>query len=72
MRGRESTSAMMQNSWIRIRSAELDLRHDSAKFQAWNLGKSVVSDADRHDVKKAKKEGRLAEAMLDRRQKLKQ
>jgi hypothetical protein len=72
MRGRESTSAMMQNSRIRIRSAELDLRRNSAKFQAWNLGKSVVSDADRHDVKKAKKEGRLAEAMLDRRQKLKQ
>lgn len=63
---------MMQHIWIRIRSAELDLRHNSAKFQAWNLGKSVVSDADRHDVRKAKKEGRLAEAMLDRRQKLKQ
>ena len=32
----------------------------------------MVSEADRHEVKKAKKDGRLAEAMLDRRQKLKQ
>lgn len=36
------------------------------------MGKSVVSEADRREVKKAKKEGRVAEAMLDRRQKLKQ
>ncbi|KAF9564397.1 hypothetical protein CPC08DRAFT_705352 [Agrocybe pediades] len=39
--------------------------------QAWGAGRSVVSDADKKELKKARKEGRLAEAMLDRRAKLK-
>jgi len=41
------------------------------KFQAWGAGRSVVSTQDKHDLKKARKEGRLTEAMLDRRAKLK-
>ncbi|KAI0699693.1 FRG1-like family-domain-containing protein [Cytidiella melzeri] len=40
-------------------------------YQAWGAGKSVVSADDKKALKKAKKEGRLAEAMLDRRAKLK-
>ncbi|TCD64657.1 hypothetical protein EIP91_003818 [Steccherinum ochraceum] len=40
-------------------------------FQAWGAGRSVVSTHDKKDLKKAKKEGRLAEALLDRRAKLK-
>ncbi|KAF7294825.1 hypothetical protein MIND_01020400 [Mycena indigotica] len=40
-------------------------------FQAWGAGRSVVSEADKKELKRAKKEGRLAEAMLDRRAKLK-
>ncbi len=41
------------------------------QFQAWGGGKSVVSEDDRREIKKAKKEGRINEAMLDRRAKLK-
>ncbi|KAI0093678.1 FRG1-like family-domain-containing protein [Irpex rosettiformis] len=40
-------------------------------YQAWGAGKSVVSVDDKKALKKAKKEGRLAEALLDRRAKLK-
>ncbi|RXK36610.1 protein FRG1 [Tremella mesenterica] len=36
-------------------------------YQAWGGGRHVVSDRDRKDLKKAREEGRLAEAMLDRR-----
>lgn len=44
----------------------------SRKYQTWGSGLSVVSHDDRHDIKKARKEGRINEAMLDRRAKLKQ
>ncbi|KAL4251745.1 FRG1 family protein [Abortiporus biennis] len=40
-------------------------------YQAWGAGRSVVSVEDKKSLKKAKKEGRLAEALLDRRAKLK-
>ncbi|TFK55135.1 actin-crosslinking protein [Heliocybe sulcata] len=40
-------------------------------YQAWGAGRSVVSGADKQEIKRAKKEGRLAETMLDRRAKLK-
>ncbi|KAJ7685323.1 FRG1-like family-domain-containing protein [Mycena polygramma] len=40
-------------------------------YQTWGMGRSVVSDADKTELKRARKEGRLAEAMLDRRAKLK-
>ncbi|KZT28438.1 actin-crosslinking protein [Neolentinus lepideus HHB14362 ss-1] len=40
-------------------------------YQAWGAGRSVVSGTDKQEIKRAKKEGRLAEAMLDRRSKLK-
>lgn len=43
----------------------------SRVYQAWGAGRSVVSSEDTKVLKKAKKEGRLAEAMLDRRAKLK-
>ncbi|KAG1891175.1 FRG1-like family-domain-containing protein [Suillus subluteus] len=39
--------------------------------QAWGAGRSVVSKEDRRELKRARKEGRLAEALLDRRAKLK-
>ncbi|ORX37572.1 hypothetical protein BD324DRAFT_589334 [Kockovaella imperatae] len=39
--------------------------------QTWGAGRVVVSDQDRSELKRAKKEGRLAEAMLDRRAALK-
>ncbi|KAG1803714.1 FRG1-like family-domain-containing protein [Suillus plorans] len=39
--------------------------------QAWGAGRSVVSQEDKKELKRARKEGRLAEALLDRRAKLK-
>ncbi|KAF8201540.1 FRG1-like family-domain-containing protein [Pholiota molesta] len=39
--------------------------------QAWGAGRSIVSAEDKKELKRARKEGRLAEAMLDRRAKLK-
>ena len=44
----------------------------SRKYQTWGSGVSVVSHDDRREIKKARKEGRVSEAMLDRRAKLKQ
>ncbi|GJJ12664.1 hypothetical protein Clacol_006908 [Clathrus columnatus] len=40
-------------------------------YQAWGAGRSVVSLNDKTELKKARKEGRLSEALLDRRAKLK-
>ncbi|TFK76319.1 hypothetical protein BDN72DRAFT_756164 [Pluteus cervinus] len=40
-------------------------------YQTWGAGRSVVSSADKKELKRAKKEGRLAEALLERRAKLK-
>ncbi|KAF8587399.1 actin-crosslinking protein [Ramaria rubella] len=40
-------------------------------FQAWGAGRSVVSTEDKTELKRARKDGRLSEAMLDRRSKLK-
>ncbi|KAK7054748.1 hypothetical protein VNI00_003211 [Paramarasmius palmivorus] len=40
-------------------------------YQAWGAGRSITSAEDKKELKRAKKEGRLAEALLDRRSKLK-
>ncbi|KIK30913.1 hypothetical protein PISMIDRAFT_125555 [Pisolithus microcarpus 441] len=40
-------------------------------YQAWGAGRSIVSKDDKKELKRARKEGRLAEALLDRRSKLK-
>ncbi|PCH38177.1 hypothetical protein WOLCODRAFT_136082 [Wolfiporia cocos MD-104 SS10] len=40
-------------------------------YQAWGAGRSVISVEDKKELKRARKEGRLAEALLDRRAKLK-
>jgi len=40
-------------------------------FQAWGAGRSVVSEHDSKELKHARKEGRLSEALLNRRAKLK-
>lgn len=40
-------------------------------YQAWGAGRMVVSRDDKKELKRARKEGRLAEALLDRRSKLK-
>lgn len=49
----------------------LDERTGNLRYQAWGAAKSIVSTSDKKDLKKAKKDGRLAEALLDRRAKLK-
>lgn len=43
----------------------------SKKFQSWGAGRLKVTNEDLRDLKLAKKSGTLAEAMLDRREKLK-
>ncbi|KAF8602670.1 hypothetical protein BDV93DRAFT_545083 [Ceratobasidium sp. AG-I] len=50
---------------------EIDEVGANHKYQAWGAGKSVVSLDDRKALKKARKEGTLSEALLDRRAKLK-
>ncbi|KAJ7709774.1 FRG1-like family-domain-containing protein [Mycena rosella] len=49
----------------------IDETGTNKRYQTWGMGRSVTSDADKTELKKARKEGRLAEAMLDRRAKLK-
>ncbi|KAJ7063412.1 FRG1-like family-domain-containing protein [Mycena amicta] len=51
--------------------ATVDEASSNKMFQTWGMGRSVVSESDKKELKRAKKEGRLAEAMLDRRAKLK-
>ena len=43
----------------------------SREAQTWGAGRAIVSEGDRKEIKRARKEGRLAEAMLDRRAALK-
>ncbi|RXW18736.1 hypothetical protein EST38_g7130 [Candolleomyces aberdarensis] len=40
-------------------------------YQTWGAGRTVLSKDDKKELKQAKKEGRLAEALLERRAKLK-
>ncbi|KZT55106.1 hypothetical protein CALCODRAFT_499051 [Calocera cornea HHB12733] len=47
---------------------EVETNHN---FQAWGAGRSVTSHEDTRELKKARKDGMLSEAMLDRRAKLK-
>jgi protein FRG1 len=50
---------------------KIDEASSNHVYQAWGAGRSVVSVEDKKELKRARKEGRLAEAMLDRRSKLK-
>ncbi|KAG2349732.1 hypothetical protein BDR05DRAFT_972692 [Suillus weaverae] len=50
---------------------ETSTKSQSHVHQAWGAGRSVVSQEDKRELKRARKEGRLAEALLDRRAKLK-
>ncbi|KIJ69047.1 hypothetical protein HYDPIDRAFT_172532 [Hydnomerulius pinastri MD-312] len=49
----------------------IDEANTNRMHQAWGAGRSVVSNEDKKELKRARKEGRLAEALLDRRAKLK-
>ncbi|KAH9066315.1 FRG1-like family-domain-containing protein [Lactarius vividus] len=49
----------------------MDEKGTNSIYQAWGAGRSVVSRDDKKELKRARKEGRLAEALLDRRSKLK-
>ncbi|KAB5594421.1 Protein FRG1 [Ceratobasidium theobromae] len=55
----------------KTRPLDIDETGTNHKFQAWGAGRSVVSVDDKKALKKARKEGNLSEAMLDRRIKLK-
>lgn len=47
------------------------MRFNSKKFQSWEQGKSHQTLEDKRALKKAKAEGKLAETLLDRREKVK-
>ncbi|KAH9173620.1 FRG1-like family-domain-containing protein [Lactarius sanguifluus] len=49
----------------------MDEKGTNSIYQAWGAGRSVVSMDDKKELKRARKQGRLAEALLDRRSKLK-
>ncbi|KIR26769.1 protein FRG1 [Cryptococcus deuterogattii LA55] len=61
----------MADSGPTAASIEDDELRRNREAQTWGAGRVKLSDKDRRDVKKAKKEGRYAEAMLDRRAALK-
>ncbi|OBZ75912.1 Protein FRG1 [Grifola frondosa] len=56
-----------------VDDSNIDEANTNKMFQAWGAGRSIVSveDKKRQALKRARKEGRLAEALLDRRAKLK-
>ncbi|EJD02409.1 uncharacterized protein FOMMEDRAFT_147388 [Fomitiporia mediterranea MF3/22] len=51
--------------------SKIDEAGTNRTYQAWGAGRSIVSKEDKAELKKARKEGKLAEALLDRRAKLK-
>ncbi|KAI1315089.1 hypothetical protein EDD11_001331 [Mortierella claussenii] len=55
---------------VKIATKDYELEQNR-KFQTWNHGRVIVSNENLGDLKKAKKEGRFSEALLDRREKLK-
>ncbi|CAE7221708.1 unnamed protein product [Rhizoctonia solani] len=55
----------------KTRPQEIDEVGSNHTFQAWGAGRSVTSVDDAKTLKKARKEGTLTEALLDRRIKLK-
>ncbi|KZS91060.1 hypothetical protein SISNIDRAFT_443439 [Sistotremastrum niveocremeum HHB9708] len=50
---------------------KIDEAETNRTFHTWGAGRSVVSQEDTRALKKARKEGQLSEALLDRRAKLK-
>ncbi|KXN92224.1 Protein FRG1 [Leucoagaricus sp. SymC.cos] len=50
---------------------KIDESSTNRLYQTWGAGKIVLSKEDKKELKQARKEGRLAEALLDRRSKLK-
>ncbi|KAI0044818.1 hypothetical protein FA95DRAFT_213487 [Auriscalpium vulgare] len=55
----------------KLAEPSMDEANTNKIYQAWGAGKSVVSGVDSKDLKRARKEGRLAEKLLDQRSKLK-
>jgi protein FRG1 len=49
----------------------INFYYSSKKYQSWNGGKVQHTYADKRDLKRARTDGRLAEALLDRREKMK-
>jgi len=54
-----------------VGDAKIDEAATNKIHLAWGAGRSVVSVSDKRELKAAKKEGRLSEALLNRRAKLK-
>jgi len=54
-----------------VHYGKVDEASINSKFQLWGAGRRVISKDDKRELKKARNEGRLNEALLDRRAKLK-
>jgi hypothetical protein len=66
--------AVKRRSFVSSSASYLPVLHPltcSKEAQTWGGGRAIVSENNRKEIKRAKKEGRLAEAMLDRRAALK-
>jgi protein FRG1 len=61
----------LARKWVPCYRCRQTLIVFSKEAQTWGAGKAIVSEGDRKDLKRARKEGRIAEAMLDRRAALK-
>ena len=59
------------SEWFWGSLRDIRLIGSSREAQTWGAGRAIVSEGDRKEIKRARKEGRLAEAMLDRRAALK-
>lgn len=56
---------------LKMDEVNIDETSTNKLYQAWGAGRSITSAEDKKELKRAKKEGRLAEALLERRAKLK-
>nr|KAI8734062.1 protein FRG1-like isoform X2 [Biomphalaria glabrata] len=63
----------MADSYSMVKGGKLKLKgqKQKKKFQSFQDRRLRVSEADKKDLKKAKREGDLHEVMLDRREKMK-
>ncbi|CAK9782975.1 hypothetical protein CC85DRAFT_262114 [Cutaneotrichosporon oleaginosum] len=64
--GGEGKTRLLERGGPSLGSVEDELKRNT-QYQAWGAGRHHVSSGDRNDLKRAKREGRIAEAMLDRR-----
>ncbi|KAH7102331.1 FRG1-like family-domain-containing protein [Auriculariales sp. MPI-PUGE-AT-0066] len=71
VRGEVESKCVTSSPVLRSRLISSPATFFSKIYQAWGAGRSIVSRDDGRELKKARHDGRLQEALLDRRAKLK-